>query len=127
MKVGIVADIHEHVGHLRAAVRVFQDSQVDKIVVLGDVFLIVHAVLDGWCAVYDTETTEFRPCFIGSLVAFPWAADRKTPFWPAWLAGDLVALQFSPCNTISPPTSKQSVASATFPRALAACFASRRR
>jgi len=65
MKVGIVADIHEHVGHLRAAVRVFQDSQVDKIVVLGDVFQTVHAVLDGWCAVFDTETTEFRPCFIG--------------------------------------------------------------
>jgi predicted phosphodiesterase len=28
-------------------------------------FLIVHAVLDGWCADFDTETNEFRPCFIG--------------------------------------------------------------
>jgi hypothetical protein len=37
MKIGILADIHEHLVHLRAAVRTFQDSRVDKVVVLGDV------------------------------------------------------------------------------------------
>lgn len=28
-------------------------------------FLIVHAVMNGWCAVFDTETTELRPHFVG--------------------------------------------------------------
>lgn len=38
MKIGILADIHERVDHLQAALNVFQDSHVDQIIVLGDVF-----------------------------------------------------------------------------------------
>jgi predicted phosphodiesterase len=29
-------------------------------------FVVVHAVLDGWCALFDTKTGELEPCFIGS-------------------------------------------------------------
>ena len=28
-------------------------------------FVIVHAVTNGWCAILDTDTSEFTPCFIG--------------------------------------------------------------
>ncbi len=38
MKLGIITDIHEHVGHLRTALAHFRQEQVDQVVVLGDVF-----------------------------------------------------------------------------------------
>lgn len=38
MKLGLLADIHEHVDHLKAALRRGRDERVDQFVVLGDVF-----------------------------------------------------------------------------------------
>ena len=38
MKLGILADIHEHVENLRCALETLRDHQVDRIFVLGDVF-----------------------------------------------------------------------------------------
>jgi len=38
MKLGLIADIHEHVVHLRRALDSFYREKVDQIVVLGDVF-----------------------------------------------------------------------------------------
>ena len=38
MKLGILADIHEDLGHLRRALAVLQDRGADRLVVLGDVF-----------------------------------------------------------------------------------------
>ena len=28
-------------------------------------FVVVNAVFKGWCAIYDTETRELTPCFVG--------------------------------------------------------------
>lgn len=38
MKLGILTDIHEHVGNLRSALQNLQREQVDQIVIIGDVF-----------------------------------------------------------------------------------------
>jgi hypothetical protein len=38
MKLGLLADIHEHVGHLRRALDQFQREKVEQVVVLGDLF-----------------------------------------------------------------------------------------
>ncbi len=38
MKLGLLADIHEHVEHLKTALHNFQNLGVDQIVVIGDVF-----------------------------------------------------------------------------------------
>ena len=38
MKLGLLTDIHEHVGYLRLALAELEDAQVDQIVILGDVF-----------------------------------------------------------------------------------------
>lgn len=38
MKIGILADIHEHVEYLRSALAIFTEQGVDQVVVLGDVF-----------------------------------------------------------------------------------------
>ena len=40
MNLGILADIHEHVEHLQNALHLFQDHDVKRVIVLGDVFLI---------------------------------------------------------------------------------------
>jgi predicted MPP superfamily phosphohydrolase len=38
MKLGLLADIHEHVEHLKSALENFQRAGVDQVVVIGDVF-----------------------------------------------------------------------------------------
>lgn len=38
MKLGLITDIHEHVEHLRTALKTFNDHQVEQIVMIGDVF-----------------------------------------------------------------------------------------
>ncbi len=38
MKLGLITDIHEHVEHLRTALRHFGEENVDQIVMIGDVF-----------------------------------------------------------------------------------------
>ena len=38
MKLGLITDIHEHVGHLRTALDQFRRHGVEQIVVIGDVF-----------------------------------------------------------------------------------------
>ncbi len=38
MKLGLMTDIHEHVEHLRTALDAFQNTEVDQVVVIGDVF-----------------------------------------------------------------------------------------
>ena len=38
MKLGLLTDIHEHLGHLRSALRNLQREQVDQVVIIGDVF-----------------------------------------------------------------------------------------
>lgn len=38
MKIGILADIHECVIHLRSALQAFRENGVDQVVVLGDIF-----------------------------------------------------------------------------------------
>lgn len=38
MKLGLITDIHEHVGHLRKAIDQFRRASVEQIVVIGDVF-----------------------------------------------------------------------------------------
>jgi predicted phosphodiesterase len=38
MKLGLLTDIHEHLGHLRSALRNLQRERVDQIVVIGDIF-----------------------------------------------------------------------------------------
>ena len=38
MRLGLLADIHEQVEFLRAALDRFRQEQVDRVVVLGDVF-----------------------------------------------------------------------------------------
>jgi predicted phosphodiesterase len=38
MKLGLITDIHEHVEHLRTALRLFRSEGVEQIVVIGDVF-----------------------------------------------------------------------------------------
>ncbi|MBS0205455.1 MAG: metallophosphoesterase family protein [Planctomycetes bacterium] len=38
MKLGLITDIHEHVGYLRAALIQLEQERVDQIVILGDVF-----------------------------------------------------------------------------------------
>ena len=38
MKLGLLTDIHEHLGHLRSALRSLQREQVDQVVIIGDVF-----------------------------------------------------------------------------------------
>lgn len=40
MKLGLVTDIHEHVGHLGTALARFRKERVDQVVVIGDVFLM---------------------------------------------------------------------------------------
>ncbi len=37
MRLGILADIHEDLVHLRAALERFQQERVDRVVVLGDI------------------------------------------------------------------------------------------
>ena len=39
MKLGLLTDIHEHVGNLRLALADFQRENVDQVVVIGDLFL----------------------------------------------------------------------------------------
>ena len=57
MKLGILADIHEDLGHLRAALNVLRESGADRYIILGDVFEMGHrldatvALLDGAAAV----------------------------------------------------------------------------
>lgn len=38
MKLGLITDIHEHVEHLRTALKTFNDHQVNQVVMIGDVF-----------------------------------------------------------------------------------------
>ena len=38
MKLGLITDIHEHVGHLRTALDQFRRQGVDQVVVIGDMF-----------------------------------------------------------------------------------------
>ena len=38
MKIGILADIHEDLEHLRRALAILQDQEVDRLVLLGDIF-----------------------------------------------------------------------------------------
>ncbi len=38
MRLGILADIHEDLEHLRRALAVLQDQKVDRLVLLGDIF-----------------------------------------------------------------------------------------
>jgi hypothetical protein len=38
MRLGILADIHEHVGQLRAALSQFDRDRIDRVVILGDVY-----------------------------------------------------------------------------------------
>lgn len=38
MKLGLLADVHEHVEHLEAALQNFREQAVDQVLVLGDVF-----------------------------------------------------------------------------------------
>lgn len=38
MKLGLLTDIHEHLGYLRSALRLLQSEQVDQVVVIGDLF-----------------------------------------------------------------------------------------
>ena len=38
MKLGILADIHEHVEYLSRSLATFSEQGVDQVVVLGDVF-----------------------------------------------------------------------------------------
>lgn len=38
VKLGILADIHEHVEYLRRSLAIFSEQGVDQVVVLGDVF-----------------------------------------------------------------------------------------
>lgn len=38
MKLGLLTDIHEHVGNLRTALQSLKTAQVDQIVVIGDIF-----------------------------------------------------------------------------------------
>ena len=40
MKLGILADIHEHVDHLRAALDHFRSAGVEQVIVLGDVYMM---------------------------------------------------------------------------------------
>jgi predicted phosphodiesterase len=42
MKIGILADIHEDLGHLRWAIDVLGEHGADRLVVLGDVFELGH-------------------------------------------------------------------------------------
>ena len=37
MKLGLIADIHEHLGHLQECLRMLNAEGVDQIVMLGDV------------------------------------------------------------------------------------------
>jgi hypothetical protein len=37
MRLGLLADIHEHIGYLRSALDLFRQQKVDRILVLGDV------------------------------------------------------------------------------------------
>ena len=38
MKLGLITDIHEHVGHLRTALSLFHRKGVEQVVIIGDVF-----------------------------------------------------------------------------------------
>jgi predicted phosphodiesterase len=42
MRIGILADIHENLSHLRWAIDVLNDQRSDRLVVLGDVFELGH-------------------------------------------------------------------------------------
>jgi hypothetical protein len=42
MRIGILADIHENLGHLRWAIDVLHEQGADRLVVLGDVFELGH-------------------------------------------------------------------------------------
>jgi predicted phosphodiesterase len=42
MRIGILADIHENLGHLRWAIDVLREQGADRLVVLGDVFELGH-------------------------------------------------------------------------------------
>jgi len=44
MKLGLITDIHEHVEHLRTALRHFKELEVDQIVVIGDVFELGYRI-----------------------------------------------------------------------------------
>lgn len=44
MKLGLITDIHEHVGHLRTALNLFRRKGVEQIVVIGDVFEMGHRI-----------------------------------------------------------------------------------
>jgi predicted phosphodiesterase len=44
MKIGLIADIHEHVEHLRTALDLFYRENVDQIIVLGDVFEMAERI-----------------------------------------------------------------------------------
>ena len=44
MKLGLITDIHEHVEHLRTALRHFRELEVDQVVVIGDVFELGHRI-----------------------------------------------------------------------------------
>lgn len=44
MKLGVLTDIHEHVENLRTALERFRVEQVDRIVVIGDVFEMGHRI-----------------------------------------------------------------------------------
>ena len=44
MKLGLLADIHEHVEHLRTALDHFKSERVDQVVVIGDLFEQGHRI-----------------------------------------------------------------------------------
>jgi predicted phosphodiesterase len=68
MRIGILADIHEDLGHLRCAIDVLREQRADRLVVLGDVFELGHrleetvAVLNGVGAIGVWGNHDFGLC-----------------------------------------------------------------
>ncbi len=53
MRLGILADIHEHDGVLRAALERFQQEHVDQVVVLGDILEVGDRLTETCCLLKD--------------------------------------------------------------------------
>ncbi len=88
MKLGLLTDIHEHVGNLRSALQSFQQQHVDLIVVIGDVFELgkhldeaCHLLADagaigvwgnhdyGLCVRPDDQTRRYRVGYREAIVS----------------------------------------------------------
>ncbi|MFO0950632.1 MAG: metallophosphoesterase family protein [Isosphaeraceae bacterium] len=57
MRLGILADVHEHLGHLRAALDAFRAEGVDRVVLVGDLFELGRR-LDAAVALFDGFQVE---------------------------------------------------------------------